>query len=126
MADRPKIARSLSDEPLKNANERDMAIYSFKALYTMGTDDDLLHFLPRIFDLAVESIINPSAEWNSHDTTWLQKVAMLREREAFTEDEFLHVIRLLDSMWILILLLDRKYWFRITEFLGAVDILQRM
>ena len=98
-------------------------MYSFKSISTMGTNEDLLYFLPRIFDLVVESVINPEAEWNSHENLWLKKLSMLVEAKSFSVDELAFVSRYLDALWELITLDHEQYWHLAMDFLEyAIEI----
>lgn len=116
-----EIAPRMSGISPQFVDEQDMAIYSFKALYTMGDEDDLLHFLPRIFELEFESVLDPLAEWNRHDTLWLKKVTMLRNDEIFKPEELIFVDRFVDSLWLLVLLISRERWHRIGDFLNVAE-----
>ena len=122
-SDRQELAQQMSREDLRVVDEESMAVYSFKSLYTMGTNEDLLYFLPRIFDLVVESVINPKAEWNSHETLWLKKLSMLVEAKSFSVDELAFVSLYLDALWVLITLDHEQYWHLAMDFLEyAIEI----
>ena len=51
----PEDERSLHVKPLNKLSQKDLSKYAMDALYTWGSSVDFKHFLPRLFELAVES-----------------------------------------------------------------------
>jgi hypothetical protein len=51
LATRIELARKLIAAPLRDVDAQDLAIYTFKASFTMGDPQDFKHFLPRMLEL---------------------------------------------------------------------------
>lgn len=51
----PRDSERLASTPLHELDVGDLNHYAFKAMTTWGTDGDFKHFLPRLFELALDS-----------------------------------------------------------------------
>jgi len=105
LSDRQAIASRLqSAKDLSKTTEKDIAVYMFKALSTMGSEEDLLYFLPRALELAARGLIEPDSLWYSHETLLLKKIGQLKEEEeALDPEEIEFLNKFFDAVWIIII-----------------------
>jgi len=97
LGERQDLAKRLAGTPLRATSATDVAVYSFKALTTMGDGKDYKHFLPRMFEL-----VSTSPEWYCHMTLLPKKLNELGWLE-WPRVEIEAIKEFIDAQWDYIL-----------------------
>ena len=97
LGERQALAKRLASTPLRETSATDVAVYSFKALTTMGDGKDYKHFLPRMFEL-----VSISREWYCHMTLLPKKLNELRWLQ-WPREEIEAIKEFIDAQWDYIL-----------------------